>query len=308
MLRRSCLGWKTLQYAQDTRSLQSCFPTFILRLFNPRPRHIMFLVPTPSRWPHIDFAPTFYHIVEFSTFVVEQTKYIYSLKFSKSLAHNKPKILVSLSYNEFVDLRYIAKITAKAMLNPSELILQSSPWNLISPVLVLWDSQEYISKIGPKNTRKNLDFEEDLRARFPPGPVFPQLRGRETEFDTPMIITDPAGHILCWYLSDIISMNAQVLPHYFRLSCHWSPQTLQAEWYNLIETLNDVLKSDSRNVAIPEQITKVESCQGWSFPWRWDPKFFSKGQHLSLGIINITAIWFQARHLVGQVFLPWFLV
>jgi len=169
---------------------------------------------------HIDFAPTFYHIVEFSMFVVEQAKYIYSLKFSKSLARNKPKIPVSLSYNKIVDSKYIAEITAKARLNPSELILQFSPRNLISPVSVPWDSQEYISEIGPKNTRKNLDFEEDLRARFSLGPAFPQLRGRETEFDTPMIITDPVGHILCWYLPDIISLNAQVLPHYFQLSCH----------------------------------------------------------------------------------------
>jgi len=164
---------------------------------------------------HIDFVPTFYHIVEFSTFMVEQAKYIYSLKFGKSLAHNKPKIPVSLSYNEIFDSKYIAEITAKAMLNPSELILQSSPQNLISPVSVPWDSQEYISKIRPKNTGKNLDFEEDLRARFPLGLAFPQLRGRETEFDTPMIIMDLAGHILCWYLPDIIPLNAQVLPHYF---------------------------------------------------------------------------------------------
>jgi len=169
---------------------------------------------------HIDFAPTFYHIVEFSMFVVEQAKYIYSLKFGKSLACNKPKIPVSLPYNEIVDSKYIAKITTKAMLNPSELILQSSPQNLISPVSVPWDSQKYISKIGLKNTRKNPDFEEDLRARFPLGPAFPQLRGRETDFDTPMIITDLAGCILCWYLPDIISLNAQILPHYFQLSCH----------------------------------------------------------------------------------------
>ena len=94
----------------------------------------------------IDFVPTFYYIVEFSTFVVEQAKYIYSLKFGKSPACNKPKILVSLSYNKIVDSKYIAKITAKAMLNPSELILQSSPRNLISPVSVPWDSQEYISE------------------------------------------------------------------------------------------------------------------------------------------------------------------
>jgi len=40
---------------------------------------------------HIDFAPTFYHIVEFSTFVVEQAKYIYSLKFGKSLACKKQR-------------------------------------------------------------------------------------------------------------------------------------------------------------------------------------------------------------------------
>jgi len=164
---------------------------------------LLFQSPLPLD-DHIDFVPTFYHIVEFSTFVVEQAKYIYSLKFGKSLARNKPKILVSLSYNEIVDSGYIAGITAKAMLNPSELILQSSPRNLISPVSVTWDSQEYISKIGPKNTGKNPDFKEDLRARFPPGPAFPQLRGRETEFDTPMIITDPAGRILCWYLPDII--------------------------------------------------------------------------------------------------------
>jgi len=52
---------------------------------------------------HINFAPTFYHIVEFSTFVVEQAKYIYSLKFGKSPAHNKSKIPVSFSYNEIVD-------------------------------------------------------------------------------------------------------------------------------------------------------------------------------------------------------------
>jgi len=164
---------------------------------------------------HINFASTFYHIVEFSTFVVEQAKYIYSLKFSKSPARNKSKILVSLLYNEIVDSKYIAKIIVKAMLNLSELILQSSPQNLISPVSVPWDSQEYISEIGPKNTRRNPYFEEDLRARFPPGPAFPQLRGRETKCDTPMIITDPAGCILCWYLPDIISLNAQVLPHCF---------------------------------------------------------------------------------------------
>ena len=139
----------------------------------------------------------------------------------------KTKIPVSLSYNKIVDSKYIAKITAKAMLNPSELILQFSPQNLISPVSVAWDSQEYINKIGPKKTGRNLDFEEDLRARFPLGPAFPQLRGRETKCDTPMIITDPAGHILCWYLPDIISLNAQVLPHCFWLSCHWSPQTPQ---------------------------------------------------------------------------------
>jgi len=107
---------------------------------------------------HIDFAPTFYHIVEFSTFVVEQAKYIYSLKFGKSPACNKPKIPVSLSYNEIVDSKYIAEITAKAMLNPSELILQSSPQNLISPVSVPWDSQEYISEIGLKNTKKESRF------------------------------------------------------------------------------------------------------------------------------------------------------
>jgi len=80
------------------------------------------------------------------------------------------------------------------------------------------------------------------------------------------------------------------------------------EWYNSIEILNNVLKSDSQNVTIPEQITKVESHWGQSFPWWWDPKFFSKEQHLSLGIIDIAAIWFQAGHSVGRVFLPWFLV
>jgi len=148
-------------------------------------------------------------------FVMKQAKYIYSLKFGKSPARNKPKILVSLLYNEIIDSKYIAKITAKAMLNPSELILQSSPQNHISPVSVPWDSQEYISEIGPKNTGRNPDFEEDLRARFLPGPAFPQLRGRETECDTLMIITDPAGRILCWYLPNIISLNAQVLPHCF---------------------------------------------------------------------------------------------
>jgi len=62
---------------------------------------------------HINFAPTFYYIVEFSMFVVEQAKYIHSLKVGKSLACNKPKILVSFSYNEIVDSKYIAEITAK---------------------------------------------------------------------------------------------------------------------------------------------------------------------------------------------------
>jgi hypothetical protein len=79
--------------------------------------------PAPSPSPlddNVDFAPTFDHILQFSTFVVQQAKYIYSLKASGFPAHVKPRIPTSLSYVEIVDAKYIAEIVSKAMHNPGE--------------------------------------------------------------------------------------------------------------------------------------------------------------------------------------------
>lgn len=80
--------------------------------------------PSPSTCPpdeNYDFAHTFYHVLEYSTFVVEQAKYIHSLNVSGFPARVKPTISKTLSYVEIVDAQYIAGVVSKAMLNPGAL-------------------------------------------------------------------------------------------------------------------------------------------------------------------------------------------
>ena len=65
-----------------------------------------------------DFALRFSHAVEFSNFVLAQTRHIYKSSFPGTHSQSKPPIPLSFSYQEVVDAQYIADQASKAMLNP----------------------------------------------------------------------------------------------------------------------------------------------------------------------------------------------
>ena len=82
------------------------------------------------------------------------------------------------------------------------------------------------------------------------------------------------------------------------------PQCLHAEWYKSIETLNENLKFDPRNLTIQNwtpEVTSQDPSQKRKFSWWQDPKYFSRGMEIYPGVVDIAAIWFQAGHSVSQV-------
>jgi hypothetical protein len=87
----------------------------------PHQSHSPSLTPSPLD-EDIDFAKMFYHVVEFSTYVLEQTQFVFSSKVSRYPGHVKPTIPESLSVNEVIDANYIAGIASRAMCNPGKFL------------------------------------------------------------------------------------------------------------------------------------------------------------------------------------------
>ena len=168
-------------------------------------------VTTPAVDDNLDFCPAFYHVIEFSKFVVAQAQYLFAQRVQKLPSNVKRRIPRSFSYNEVVDATFIAEIAVEALCNQGEFYL-CTLWilNLIGPVSVPWDSAEYIAELGLHNTGNNRQLERDLLARFPPGPAFQTPFGNDKAFGTPVTIADQEGRIMFWYLPDIITQGAQV--------------------------------------------------------------------------------------------------
>lgn len=81
---------------------------------------------TPALEHNADFAPAFYHALEFSRFVLDRTQHTYKSAIARSHPGGKPAIPVTLSYQEIVDAEYIVDRVTKAMLNPCEYFTQST--------------------------------------------------------------------------------------------------------------------------------------------------------------------------------------
>jgi hypothetical protein len=167
-------------------------------------------VTTPALDDIPDFCPAFYHVVEFSKFVVAQAQYLFNVRVQTFPPHIKPRIPRSFSYNEVVDATFIVEIAVEALCNQGEFYVNRGFNNLIPPVAIPWDSAQYISEIGLQNTGKNTRLERDLLRRFPVGPAFFTPAGNVKTFVTPLTIADQGGRIMFWYLPDIITRGAQV--------------------------------------------------------------------------------------------------
>ena len=73
-----------------------------------------------------------------------------------------------------------------------------------TPVQTGWDAARYSDHLSPNITGTNSGVESKLQNMFPPPFPEPVL------VNSPHVIIDKFGIILCWYLPQILSMVRQV--------------------------------------------------------------------------------------------------